>query len=84
MRSQRAVHPTKKMHGQVTLLDRPLPPGEGWGEGLVRGCVSSARAPIDSPSEVVKKSNCRTTQAIIASIKSSPSEIHFCLLPSAF
>ncbi len=24
------------MHGQVTLLDRPLPPGEGWGEGLVK------------------------------------------------
>src|SRR5258708_5283094 len=28
-RNRRAVHPTKKMHGQVTLLDRPLPPGEG-------------------------------------------------------
>src|SRR5258708_36429132 len=24
----------RKMPGQVTTLDRPLPPGEGWGEGL--------------------------------------------------
>ena len=28
------------MHGQVTLLDRPLPPGEGWGEGLVQSTSS--------------------------------------------
>ena len=28
------------MHGQVTLLDRPLPPGEGWGEGLVKSTSS--------------------------------------------
>src|SRR5258708_38478844 len=30
-----ALRPSaKKMLGQVTPLDRPLPPGEGWGEGL--------------------------------------------------
>ncbi len=28
------------MHGQVTRLDRPLPPGEGWGEGLVKSTSS--------------------------------------------
>jgi hypothetical protein len=33
--NRRAVHPTKKMHGQITRLERPLPPGEGWGEGLL-------------------------------------------------
>jgi hypothetical protein len=33
--NRRAVHPTKRMLGQVTWLDRPLPPGEGRGEGLV-------------------------------------------------
>src|SRR5258708_28121838 len=27
-------HSTKKMHGQVTLTARPLPRGEGRGEGL--------------------------------------------------
>jgi len=34
-RSHGAVHSAKKMHGQVTPLDRPLPPGEGRGEGLL-------------------------------------------------
>ena len=38
--NRRVVHPTKKMHVQVTLLDRPLPPGEGWGEGLVKSTSS--------------------------------------------
>src|ERR1700686_4362029 len=33
MRSQRAVHSAQKTLGQVTRLERPLPPGEGWGEG---------------------------------------------------
>src|SRR5258708_5534626 len=30
------VHPTKELHGPVPQLDRPLPPGEGRGEGLVQ------------------------------------------------
>ncbi len=32
--SQAAVHSAKEMHVQVTPLSRPLPPGEGRGEGL--------------------------------------------------
>src|SRR5258708_4407946 len=32
--AKRAFHSTKKLHDQVTRLDRPLPPGEGRGEGL--------------------------------------------------
>src|SRR5258708_1479690 len=35
-----------KMHVQVTLLDRPLPPGEGGGEGGVRGCVTPGQRSI--------------------------------------
>jgi hypothetical protein len=35
-RDRRTVHPTKKLHGLVTQVDRPLPPGEGRGEGLVQ------------------------------------------------
>src|SRR5258708_24928958 len=37
---------TKKMHGQVALLDRPLPPGEGWGEGLVKSTSSRSTSLI--------------------------------------
>src|SRR6266446_88983 len=33
-RSQRALQSTKNLHGQLTPPDRPLPRGEGWGEGL--------------------------------------------------
>src|SRR5713226_1852934 len=34
IRSQSAVRSAKEMHVQVTPLHRPLPPGEGRGEGL--------------------------------------------------
>src|SRR5258708_36676264 len=53
-RNRRAVHPTKKMHGQVTLLDRPLPPGEGWGEGLVKSTSSLSTSLIVVSVERIK------------------------------
>ena len=41
IRSQRAVCSAKEMHVQVTPLHRPLPPGEGRGEGLAATSDSS-------------------------------------------
>src|SRR5258708_1341244 len=79
-RSQRAVHSAKKMHGQVTPPDRPLPPGEGWGEGLPATSESSISSrPLSD--------GCRLSAHPLGSRrqKRSPGvRVHFCLLPSAF
>src|SRR5258708_26046285 len=63
-RSQLSIHSTKKMHVQVTPPDRPLPPGEGRGEGLCHSGSEVNRQSIkNSPSEGVKKSNERILPA---------------------
>ena len=53
--NRRVVHPTKKVHGQVARLERPLPPGEGWGEGPVKSTSSLATSLIIVSEERIER-----------------------------
>jgi len=62
MSGQRVFHSTQNMVGHVTRLERPLPPGEGWGEGP----LLSDRLPLAGPFSSTKSCRRRWTRPLQA------------------